>query len=166
MKSNLMPRRWPALLALCACAARAADAPPADGDAVKIFRGQLAFMNSSIDFCVAQLPAMKDAFDDARDHAGEQIGRAEASLLAEAADNKLGYQPFFDTYAANWSKYAGQLLAALKRQDAKAACPDLLGNWQSTDADLVLEDWRSFIQRSGPIPLLGSPVDDNPHAAH
>jgi len=155
------------LLAISCCAVHAADAPPAAEDTfqVKVFRGQLAFMNSSIDFCTAQVPALKDGFADARDHAEEQIEQAEATVLDEAADNKLGYQPFFDMYAAGWSKYADQLLAALKRQDAHTACPDLLSNWQTTEADQVLEDWRNFVERSGPIPRVKSP-DANPHAAH
>jgi deoxyribodipyrimidine photolyase len=147
------------LLGLCACGAQTAEPPsaPEIPEYIQVFRGQWLFLNSSTAFCAEQVPAMKREFERARDHAQGQMEKAETIVQGETAKNSGGYKPVFATYASSWTKYAGELVAAIKRQNAATACPDLLANWQAADADQILEDWRGFMERNGPVPQVTVP---------
>ncbi len=154
------------LLGLGACIAQAAESPaaPEAPDSIRIFRGQWTFMSTSTAFCAEQVPTLKNSLREARGLAEEQMAKAEAIVLEETADSREGYKPYFDQYASMWSRYAGELLAAVKRQDPGKACPDLLANWQAVDADLILEDWHDFVERNGPAPRVES-ANQEPHSA-
>jgi hypothetical protein len=152
------------LYALALGVARAADAPAADPPAngIMVLRGQWNFLNSSVAFCVAKVPAMKAEFDAAHDHAEYEMRRADDTIQQAAANHKAFYQPYFDSYTGGWIKYARTLQQSFERQDPTQACPSLLSSWQDTDADQILEDWRGYVERNGitpppdePVPLVG-----------
>jgi hypothetical protein len=103
-----------------------------------------------------RVPSMRDAFLDVREQAAGVILRAENIIVGEARDNTAGFQPVFDKYTSAWLKLTDNLMATLKKQPPPGACEQMLANWQSADVDLVLEDWRVYIQRNGPVPRVGN----------
>ncbi len=145
------------LLSLCMCSTQAAQAPAAAEAAsiFRIFHGQWTFLKNSTAFCAEQVPAMKRDFERARGNVEEQMERAETIVMEETKGNREGFKPLFDTYSGAWTKYANELVAGLKKQDPRKACPDLLSNWQAADAEQILEDWRGFVDRSEPVPQVG-----------
>lgn len=140
--------------ALLAPAIHAAQPPPATqapaSGTTMALRGQMLFLKSSTAFCIEKVPSLKAAFEDARDRAQQQMHRAEAMIQQEAKQQPELFRPLLETYAGTWNKYADTLVDSLKRQDAAKACPTLLENWQSADVELILEDWRGFVERSLP----------------
>jgi hypothetical protein len=144
-----------ALLLLCACAC-GAEPQAADGPGVRVLRGQWDYLDESTRYCMERVPSMRDAFLDVREQAAGVIERAENIIVGEARGNTAGFQPVFDMYTSAWLKLTGNLMASLKKQPPSGACEQMLANWQSADVDLVLEDWRIYIQRNGPVPHLGN----------
>lgn len=147
------------LLSLGICSAQAANAPAAADSGITIFRGQWIFLQNSAQYCAEKVPAMKREFERAREHAEARMEQAELTVLDETRGNREGYKPLFEKYSSSWIKYADELVAALKKQNAARACPDLLGNWQAADTGQVLEDWRGFVERNGPVPQVGTKSD-------
>ena len=152
------------LLGLALATAHAADRQPAEAAAngITVLRGQWNFLNSSVAFCSEKLPAMGAEFSSARDRAEYQMRVAEDVIQQTAANHKAFYKPYFDAYTNGWIKYAQTLEQSFERQDPKQACPSLLSSWAATDADQILEDWRSYVERND----IPAPPDDPAPAGH
>ena len=134
--------------------------PVASG--IMVLRGQWDFLNSSMAFCAAKLPAMKAEFASAHDRAEYQMRVAEDVIQQAVVNHRAYYKPYFDTYTNGWIKYARTLEQTFEQQDPAQACPTLLSSWAATDADQILEDWRGFVERNDIRP----PPDEPAPAGH
>lgn len=140
-----------ALCVLCTCA-RGAEPQATQEPPVRVLRGQWNYLDESTRYCIERVPSMRDAFLDVREQAAQSILRAENIIVGEARDDEPSFKPLFDMYTGAWLKLTDNLMATLKKQPPAGACEQMLANWQSADVDLVLEDWRIYIQRNGPVP--------------
>jgi hypothetical protein len=132
------------LVGLPVCVANAQEAVR-DVSEIKVLRGQWNFLHASTAFCAERVPAMKDAMRDVLAHGEVEIRKAENTILREAGVDRLSYQKQIDAYSMGWAKQAEALVEALKRQDAQRSCPVLADNWNASDAAVILEDWRNFL---------------------
>jgi hypothetical protein len=114
-----------------------------DPDALHFLKGQWSFVSSSSDLCSARRPALKEGFSRGLDRAWEVVRKAETTLLKESQAGDAEVQRRLDAYATFWNRAAPELLDTVRAAD----CPDLLRQIESLTADILLEDWKSIIQR-------------------